>query len=129
MREDVEMRTLIPAYPAVKAKLGDAEVAHEYADLFGGPARVIAGRTAGLDIFALDAPHLFDRPGNPYLGPDGTGLAGQRAPLRRARAGRRRHRARRDRGVPAEGRARARLAGRPRGRLSPLRRRRGGRDR
>jgi len=72
VREDVDMRTLIPAYPAVKDKLGDAELVHEYLDLFGAPARVIAGRTAGLDIFALDAPHLFDRPGNPYLGPDGT---------------------------------------------------------
>ena len=66
------MRTLTPAYPAVKDKLGDAEVAHEYADLFGAPARVLVGRAAGLDLFALDAPHLFDRPGNPYLGPDGT---------------------------------------------------------
>ncbi len=72
VREDVEMRTLTPAYPAVKDKLGDAEVAHEYDDLFGAPARVLAGRAAGLDLFALDAPHLFDRPGNPYLGPDGT---------------------------------------------------------
>ncbi len=72
VREDVDMRTLIPAYPAVKDKLRDAEVAYDYADLFGAPARVLAGRTAGLDIFALDAPDLFDRPGNPYLGPDGT---------------------------------------------------------
>jgi hypothetical protein len=28
-------------------------------------------RAAGLDLFVIDAPHLFDRPGNPYLGPDG----------------------------------------------------------
>ena len=32
---------------------------------------MLAGRAAGLDLFVLDAPHLFDRPGNPYLGPDG----------------------------------------------------------
>jgi starch synthase len=70
VREDVDMRTLVPAYPSVKAKLGDAETVHEYADLFGAPARVVAGRSAGLDLFALDAPHLFDREGNPYLGPD-----------------------------------------------------------
>jgi starch synthase len=70
-REDVDVRTLLPAYPAVKAKLGDGDVAHEYADLFGGPARIIATRSAGLDVFALDAPHLFDRPGNLYRGPDG----------------------------------------------------------
>lgn len=70
VREDVDMRTLVPAYPSVKAKLGEAETVHEYDDLFGAPARVVAGRSAGLDLFALDAPHLFDRPGNPYLGPD-----------------------------------------------------------
>src|SRR5271170_5537638 len=70
-REGVEMRTLVPAYPAVAAKLADASTAREYADLFGGPARVVAGKAAELDLFAIDAPHLFDRPGNPYLGPDG----------------------------------------------------------
>ena len=47
--EGVDMRTLIPGYPAVKSKLGDAEVVHEYADLFGGPAQVLAGSAAGLD--------------------------------------------------------------------------------
>ena len=40
-------------------------------DLFGAPARVLAGRAGGLDLFAIDAPHLYDRPGNPYLAPDG----------------------------------------------------------
>jgi starch synthase len=70
-REGVEIRTLIPAYPAVLAKLANAQPAHVYDDLFGGPARVLAGSAAGLDLFVLDAPHLYDRPGNPYLGPDG----------------------------------------------------------
>jgi starch synthase len=69
--EGVEIRTVVPAYPAVMAKLSGAETAHDYADLFGGPARVLAGRAAGLELFAIDAPHLFTRPGNPYLGPDG----------------------------------------------------------
>ena len=70
-REDVATRTLTPGYPAILAKLEAGEPAHAYADLFGGPARVLAGKAAGLDLFVLDAPHLFDRPGNPYLGPDG----------------------------------------------------------
>jgi starch synthase len=70
-REGVQVRTLVPAYPAVLAKLADAATARDYDNLFGGPARVIAGRAAGLDLFAIDAPHLYDRPGNPYLGPDG----------------------------------------------------------
>jgi starch synthase len=70
-REDVAIRTLLPGYPVVLAKLESAEPACAYANLFGGPARVLAGRAAGLDLFVLDAPHLFDRAGNPYLGPDG----------------------------------------------------------
>jgi starch synthase len=33
---------------------------------------MVAGRSeTGLEIIALDAPHLYDRPGSPYLGPDG----------------------------------------------------------
>ena len=78
------------------AKLADVSTAREYDDLFGGPARVLAGAAAGLDLFAIDAPHLYDRPGNPYLGPRRARLAGQCAPLRGARAGRRRHRTWRD---------------------------------
>jgi starch synthase len=70
-REEIETRTLVPAYPAVAAKLSDVSTTRVYADLFGGPARVLAGKGAGLELFAIDAPHLFDRPGNPYLGPDG----------------------------------------------------------
>ncbi|MGH6797894.1 MAG: glycogen synthase GlgA [Roseiarcus sp.] len=70
-REGVEIRTVVPAYPAVMARLADAQPAHAYDDLFGGPARVLAGAAADLDLFAIDAPHLYDRPGNPYLGPDG----------------------------------------------------------
>jgi starch synthase len=70
-REDVEVRTLVPAYPAIISKLAGASPAHEYDDLFGGPARILAGEAAGLHLFAIDAPHLFNRPGNPYLGPDG----------------------------------------------------------
>ena len=60
-----------PRYPAILAKLAGAATARDYDHLFGAPARVIAGKAAGLDLFAIDAPHLFDRPGNPYLGPDG----------------------------------------------------------
>ncbi|MBV8422542.1 MAG: glycogen/starch synthase, partial [Hyphomicrobiales bacterium] len=37
-REDVAMRTLVPAYPAILDKLADVSTAREYADLFGGPA-------------------------------------------------------------------------------------------
>jgi starch synthase len=65
------MRTVVPAYPAVKAALEDRETVMTIADLFGGPAKVVSGRAGGLRIFAIDAPHLYDRPGNPYQGADG----------------------------------------------------------
>ncbi|TCD16268.1 glycogen synthase GlgA [Oricola cellulosilytica] len=69
--EGWHMRTLLPGYPAVmKALKRVTEVWHD-ADLMGGPARVLAGKTRGLDMLVLDAPHLFDRPGSIYLGPDG----------------------------------------------------------
>jgi starch synthase len=67
---DVTMRTLLPGYPAVMGALDNAQVLREYPDYFGGPAELVGGRAGGLDIIALNAPHLFDRPGNPYLGPD-----------------------------------------------------------
>ncbi len=47
-------------------------MAAEIPDLFGGPARLLAGTAAGLDLLAIDAPHLYGRPGDPYLAPDGT---------------------------------------------------------
>jgi starch synthase len=67
----VEMRVMVPGYPAVMAALKEAKPVHRYDDLFGGPGRVLAGRAETLDLLVVDAPHLFDRPGNPYLGPDG----------------------------------------------------------
>ena len=70
-REGVTVHTLVPGYPAVIDALIDATTVHRYADLHGGPARVLSSRTAGLELFVLDAPHLFGRPGNPYIGPDG----------------------------------------------------------
>jgi starch synthase len=67
---DVELRTLVPGYPAVMDALTDAEPVLQR-DLFGGPARVLAGTAAGLAVFAIDAPHLYARPGNPYNAPYG----------------------------------------------------------
>jgi starch synthase len=67
----VEVRVLLPAYPAVKAALPADAAAADAGTLPGGAARILSGRAGGLDILALDAPRLFERPGNPYLGPDG----------------------------------------------------------
>jgi starch synthase len=69
--EGVQVTTLVPGYPVVLDRLEVAEPVHHFAALFGGPARLLRGRAAGLDLLAIDAPHLYARPGNPYLGPDG----------------------------------------------------------
>lgn len=70
-REGIVTKTLVPGYPAVVAAMRDGSAVHHYESLHGGPVRVIAGRAGGLELFVLDAPHLFARPGNPYVGPDG----------------------------------------------------------
>ena len=65
------LRTLLPGYPAVMDALGDAEPVWAEDDLFGGPARMLAGRSAGLDLLVLEAEHLYGREGSIYLGADG----------------------------------------------------------
>ena len=67
----VEMRTLIPGYPKILEALGGADVVAQFADLFGGHARLLADRVAGLDLLVLDAPHLYDRGAGIYLSSDG----------------------------------------------------------
>jgi starch synthase len=70
-REGFAVRSLVPGYPAVLKTMRRAEGVHVFDDLFGGAARLLAGRAKGLDLFVLDAPHLYDRPGNPYQQPGG----------------------------------------------------------
>jgi len=69
--EGVTVVTLMPGYPAVLKALENAEVLHQYPGFFGGTGRLLSGRAGGLDLFVIDAPHLFERPGSPYLAPNG----------------------------------------------------------
>ncbi|MDB5525720.1 MAG: glgA1 [Rhizobium sp.] len=68
----VEMRTLLPGYPQVMAKLGDMRVVAELPWLLGETAALLAASHAGLELYILDAPFFFDRPGGPYA--DASGL-------------------------------------------------------
>jgi starch synthase len=68
---DVAVTTLLPGYPAVMDAVAGARALRVMPDLFGGPARIVPGSVAGLELLALDAPHLFARHGNPYQ--DSTG--------------------------------------------------------
>src|SRR4051794_39084485 len=66
------VRVMVPSYPAVKSRLTEVREIDRFDNLFGGSARIVAAEAEnGLEILALDAPHLYDRPGNPYLGTDG----------------------------------------------------------
>jgi starch synthase len=67
----VDMRTILPGYPAVMAAQPDAVPLREIGDLFGGPARILRGSLGATVLYLLDAPHLYARDGTPYLGPDG----------------------------------------------------------
>ena len=69
--QDVTVVTLVPGYPAVLKALEGSEVVHRYPGFFGGTASLLSGRAGDLKLFVIDAPHLFDRPGSPYLAPDG----------------------------------------------------------
>jgi starch synthase len=69
--EDVEVRTLVPGYPAVMDALDSAEPLLEWPLFFGGITRLLKAACGELDLLVLDAPHLFGRPGNPYATPEG----------------------------------------------------------
>ena len=69
--EGIETITLVPGYPEVLRALVEADEVLGYSRFYGGAARVLRGSAAGLELFVLDAPHLFARPGNPYVAPDG----------------------------------------------------------
>jgi starch synthase len=65
-RRGIEVRSLAPGYPAVLHGLHRGETVYQFDQLFGGSARLVAGKAEGLELFVLDAPHLYARPGNPY---------------------------------------------------------------
>lgn len=69
--QGVGMRALLPGYPAVLGAAAKAPVVREIPELFGGPARIRRGALGKAVLYILDAPHLFDRQGGIYLGPDG----------------------------------------------------------
>lgn len=67
----VRVRTLLPGYPAVLAGLEGGRTVRLLPDFYGGTAKLLSGQAAELDLFVLDAPHLYDRPGGPYADADG----------------------------------------------------------
>ncbi len=69
--EGIAVTTMLPGYPAVMQTLGEATATHPLPGFFGGQARLLRCQAAMLDLVVLDAPHLYARPGSPYLAPGG----------------------------------------------------------
>lgn len=70
-RHNVSCRTLLPAYPSLQPLLSDGEEVAAFHDLPGGYGRLVLVTAQGIDLLLLDAPQLFDRPGQPYSTPEG----------------------------------------------------------
>ena len=60
----VDARVLVPGFPALRAGVLDQELVAEVA----GGVRLYRGvmPDSALPVYVIDAPHLYDRPGNPY---------------------------------------------------------------
>ncbi len=69
-----DTRVLLPGLPAIRDGLRDAQAVGQFSLPWGEPVRVLRGKlpavpgAAGSPVLAylLDAPGLYDRPGNPY---------------------------------------------------------------
>ena len=69
-----DVRVLVPAYPALSKSFPDAaEIARPQplGGLLPTPALKQTVAPDGTPLLLLDYPHYFDRPGNPYIGPEG----------------------------------------------------------
>ena len=74
LRAGCDVRVLAPRYPALAAAFAQTtHLAHLPSPGGALPAAdLLAARAAdALPLLLLDCPELYDRPGNPYLGPDG----------------------------------------------------------
>jgi starch synthase len=73
-RGGADVRLLLPGYPSVLQPLQKSKVVGTFGPAFGAASLVVRiGRLPGVDVpaYVIDAPALFDRPGNPYLADGG----------------------------------------------------------
>ncbi|MCP3969899.1 MAG: glycogen synthase GlgA [Rhodobacteraceae bacterium] len=67
----IKCRTVLPAYASLQPLVGKGRQVASFGDLPGGPGRLVQVTAHGIDLLLLDAPQLFDRPGQPYTSPKG----------------------------------------------------------
>jgi starch synthase len=74
-QQGIDIALVVPAYRSALRAAAPLEMVAVFDHLPGseGPVRLLRGRFPGSDMALLlvDAPHLFDRDGGPYLGPNG----------------------------------------------------------
>ncbi len=64
--QGIAVRTLVPGYPSVLARLGKARKLQTYGSMFGTVVSLLSAQIDGLDLLVLDAPDLYAREGGPY---------------------------------------------------------------
>ena len=70
-----DVRLVLPGFPAILKGVEGQQVVCELGAIFGaGRVTLRLGRLAhnGVAAYVIDAPYLYQRPGNPYLAPDGS---------------------------------------------------------
>ncbi|WP_067699923.1 MULTISPECIES: glycogen synthase GlgA [unclassified Erwinia] len=63
--EGIDTRVLIPGFPDIKKGVKDTQVVATL-QTFAGRVELHYGEFAGVGIYIIDAPGLYDRPGSPY---------------------------------------------------------------
>jgi starch synthase len=77
-RLGLAVRLLLPGYPALRKPLTDVQMVCRLGPAFGAASvQVLLGRLPGVEVpvYLIDAPSLYDRPGNPYLDGSSQGWA------------------------------------------------------
>lgn len=72
---DVECRVLLPLYRQIAHLAEGATEVLNAGSHFGGSVRVLSKHDSGIDLLLIDAPHLYDRPGQIYLNESGVDWA------------------------------------------------------
>lgn len=62
----VVLTTLLPGFPAVMQAVKRSKILHNYKNLLGQEARLIAAKLGDNPLIILDAPAFFERGGSPY---------------------------------------------------------------
>jgi len=70
-RLGADVRLLLPAFPAYREALAAGHAVAPLAREEGPPATLVRTAINGVPAYLIDAPHYYERPGNPYVDPLG----------------------------------------------------------